>query len=191
MASIFNILNNNKISQYIDLNVDNKIHSVINLTHNDLDLNDEEIINIEAGKIRIFDTFKENSDELDLFIGFKEDYIKEKFNDDGEKYYKNFIEKKLLQRYSGTTEETKDNYSLVNFFTNNNDKHNYLDFTRQLTDNEKSDLEKRIKYQKHLKRWLTYYLSNHELKGTHNIIMCYYYKTKKYMLVIQMILFLD
>lgn len=165
MTNIFNIINNNSISKYIDLHVDNKIKKIVNLTEIDLELNDEQILNIEANKIRLFSNFKNKSNELDLFIGYKEDFIKEKLNNNPKNYYKLYIENILLRRYSGITEETKDNYSIVNFFFNNQKEYNFNNYLKQLTKNEIYDLRRRIKNQKYIERYLKYYLSEFNIKG--------------------------
>ena len=165
MTNIFHLINNNSVSKYIDMNVDTKIKSIINLTETELELNEKEILNIEASKIRLFNTFKKNSAELDLFIGYKEDFIKDKLNDNPENYYKLYIENILLKRYSGVTEETEDNYSIVNFFFNNQKKYNFNNHLNNLTKNEIHDLTKRIKNQKYIERYFTYYLSEFNMKG--------------------------
>jgi len=165
MTNIFNLINNNSVSKYIDLNVNTKIKSIVKLTSNDLNLNDEEILNNEINKLRLFTNFKKDSSKIDLFIGFKEDYIKEKLNNNPENYYKHYIDKILLGRYSGVTENTEDNYSIVNFFFNNSDKYNFNNYQKQLTKNEIYDLTRRIKNQKYIERYLTYYLSEFNIKG--------------------------
>jgi len=165
ICNIFNLINNNSVSKHIDRNIDTKIKNIVKLTNDDLELNDEEVLEIEANKIRIFNNFKKDSSELDLFVGYKEDYIEQKLNNNPENYYKLYIEHILLERYSCITDETKDNYSLVNFFYNNKSKYSFSDHLKQLTQNEIDDLTNRIKYQKHIERYLTYYLSEFNVKG--------------------------
>lgn len=162
---LFNLINSNIVSDYIDKNVDNKIESIVNLSNDDLELNEEDIINIEANKFRVFINFKNNSDNLDLFIGQKEDYINERFNGDGEKYYLNIIEHKITSRFSGIKEDTKDDFSIVNFFYNYNKTYNYTKFLTKLTDNENYDLTYRLRYQKIIERYITYYTSELNIKN--------------------------
>lgn len=161
---LFNLINNNTVSEYIYENVDNKIEKIVSLTHDELELNNEEIIDIEANKIRVFIDFENNSDNLDLFIGQKDDYINQRFEGDGEKYYLNIIERKINSRLSGIKEDTIDDFSIVNFFYNYNKTYDYKNFLKKLTDNENRDITMRLKYQKYIERYIKYYTSELELK---------------------------